>query len=98
MRRANMASAFHYFTGLQYLVATDDEVGVSATSQKTSALPFCRNMPAPPPGSWVTPVTVYPSSISDCTFMVCADTAVCVAANAKAARGAMFRLIDQPPE
>jgi hypothetical protein len=51
MRRANMASAFHYFTGLQYLVATDDEVGVSATSQKTSALPFCRNMPAPRPAA-----------------------------------------------
>ena len=37
------ASAFHYFTGLQYLVATVGESGVSATKQKTSALPFCRN-------------------------------------------------------
>jgi hypothetical protein len=29
--------------------------------------------------------------------MVCADMAVCVAVNTKTARGAMFRLIDQPP-
>jgi 2-polyprenyl-6-methoxyphenol hydroxylase-like FAD-dependent oxidoreductase len=35
--------------------------------------------------------------ISDCTSMVCADTAVCVAVNTKIARSAMFRLIDQPP-
>src|SRR3974390_3022889 len=41
-------SEFPFFTGLQYLVATGGESGVSATKQKTSALPFCRNTPAPP--------------------------------------------------
>jgi metallo-beta-lactamase class B len=49
---------FRYRTGLQYLVATVGESGVSATKQKTSALPFSRNTPAPPLGGWVTPATV----------------------------------------
>jgi hypothetical protein len=56
--RMDTASAFNYSTGLQYLVATVGESGVSATKQKTSALPFCRNTPAPPPGGWVMPATV----------------------------------------
>src|ERR1700687_5714936 len=57
-QRTDPDSAFRYFTGLQYLVATGGEFGVSATKQKRSALPFCRNTPAPPPGGWVTPATV----------------------------------------